>query len=67
MSVKFGDLTVKDIAQYFVLKPTTGTYYSLKKMGFWGAFCRLLNKAKIYECVEMKGNILNEGKVLGSY
>lgn len=57
VSVKFWESTVKDLVQFFVLKPTIGKYFLLNKKGFLGAFGCLLNKIEIYECVEVKVQI----------
>lgn len=54
----FGEFTMKDVVQCFVLKPTTGKYFSLNKKGFMGGFGHLLNMTKVYEYVEVKGKLL---------
>lgn len=41
-----------------MLKTTTGKYFCLIKKGYLGCFCRLLNKAKGYEFVKVKGKLV---------
>lgn len=67
-SAKLATLTPKGVCQCFVLKPTTGKYFSINKKGVLGSFCRLLNKAKIYKIIEVKGSRLSIEKplVIGS-
>lgn len=46
VSSKLCNLVGKDMVQCFVLKLTTGKYFSLNKKGFLAEFYYLLNKAK---------------------
>lgn len=68
VSSKFTNLAVKNVVQCFIKKPTTRKYFSPNKNGFLGAFCGLLNKAKVYESVDVKEKLIAEGGlwVLGS-
>lgn len=65
MSAKLATLSPKDVCQCFVLKPTTGKYFSINKKGVLGSSCRLLNKVKIHEAVEVKKKLVVEGETIG--
>lgn len=63
-SAKLVDLTPKDVCYSFVMKSTVGKYFFDQQEIYLGPFCHLLDKAKIYEVVEVKRKLVAKGETI---